>query len=128
VNVAFPEDFVKKVQKAKAIRGPKFLHALAPCPPGWKYGPEKTIEIGRLATDTNMFPLYEIEAGRYRITRKLGRPKRVSDYLRTQSRFAHLSEAEVAAIQAEVDVRWARLVQLEAQSPPPTPVEVPRPA
>ncbi len=113
VNVAFPEDFVKKVQKAKATKGPRFLHALAPCPPGWRYSAEKTIEIGRLATDTNLFPLYEIENGRYRITRKLGVAKPVQLYLQTQGRFAHLDAAQVAQIQAETDARWKRLLALE---------------
>ncbi len=114
VNVAFPEDFVKKVQKAKAIHGPRFFHALAPCPPGWRYSSEKTIEIGRLATDTNMFPLYEVENGVYRLTRKLGVAKPVSEYLKTQGRFAHLGPEEIAAIQAEVEARWKRLLALEA--------------
>jgi len=113
VNVAFPEDFVKKVQKAKAIRGPRFFHALAPCPPGWRYSSEKTIEIGRLATDTNIFPLYEIEDGVYRISRKLGIAKPVREYLQTQGRFAHLDDKQVAGIQAEVDARWKRLLALE---------------
>jgi len=114
VNVAFPEDFVKKVQKAATIRGPRFFHALAPCPPGWSFPPEKSIELGRLATDTNIFPLYEIEGGRYRITRKLGRARPVAEYLKVQGRFAHLSPAEVAAIQADVDARWKRLLDREA--------------
>ncbi len=113
VNVAFPEDFVKKVQKAKAIKGPRFLHALAPCPPGWRYSAEKTIEIGRLATDTNLFPLYEIENGVYRISRKLGVAKPVQAYLQTQGRFAHLDAAQIAQIQAETDARWKRLLALE---------------
>ncbi len=114
VNVAFPEDFVKKVQKAKGIHGPRFLHALAPCPPGWRYSSEKTIEIGRLATDTNIFPLYEIENGVYRITRKLGVAKPVQVYLKTQGRFAHLEAKDIAQIQAETDARWKRLLALEA--------------
>ena len=114
VNVAFPEDFVKKIQKAKAIHGPRFIHALAPCPPGWRYSSEKTIEIGRLATDTNVFPLYEIEDGVYRITRKLGVAKPVQDYLKTQGRFAHLGEKEIAQIQGDVDLRWKRLLALES--------------
>jgi len=114
LNVAFPEDFLKKVQKAKDIRGPRFLHVLAPCPPGWRYPPEKTIVIGRLATDTNIFPLYEIEAGRYRITRRLGRARPIAEYLEAQNRFGHLTAMEVAAMQAEVDARWKRLLELEA--------------
>ncbi len=127
VNVAFPEDFLRKVEKARTIKGPRFFHALAPCPPGWRYPAEKTIEVGRLATDTNMFPLYEIEAGRVRITRKV-RPKPVSEYFRAQSRFAHLSDAEIAGIQAEVDAGWNRLLQLEALSQPPRPAEAPKSA
>ena len=113
VNVAFPEDFVKKVLKAKAIKGSRFIHALAPCPPGWRYSAEKTIEIGRLATDTNVFPLYEVENGVYHITRKLGVAKPVQDYLRTQGRFAHLGDKEIAEIQGDVDARWKRLLALE---------------
>ena len=57
VNPAFPEDFVRKAEKARALPGPRFLHALAPCPPGWKYSSEVTIELGRLATETGLFPL-----------------------------------------------------------------------
>src|SRR3972149_5458127 len=86
VNIAFPEDFVRKVEKAKAIRGPRFFHAFAPCPPGWGDSAGRAIGLGRLATDTNVFPLYEIEAGRYRISRKLGRAKPVADYVRAQAR------------------------------------------
>ena len=114
VNVAFPEDFVKKVEKAKAIKGPRFFHALAPCPPGWRYSAEKTIEVGRLATDTNVFPLYEVEDGRYRITRKLGRAKPVEEYLKLQGRFSHLTPEDIAEIQANVDAGWKRLLALEA--------------
>ena len=114
VNVAFPEDFVKKVQKARDIRGPRFFHALTPCPPGWSYPPEKTIAIGRLATDTNAFPLYEIENGHYRITRKLGKAHPIEEYLKAQGRFGHLRPDEILSIQQEVDARWSRLLQLEA--------------
>ena len=114
VNVAFPEDFLKKVQKAKAIHGPRFLHILAPCPPGWRYSTEKTIEIGRLATDTNVFPLYEVEDGVTRISRKLGTAKPVAEYLKVQGRFAHMDADEVAAFQADVDARWKRLLAQEA--------------
>lgn len=114
VNVAFPEDFVRKVARAKAAHGPRFLHALSPCPPGWKYDSERTIELGRLATDTNVFPLYEVEGGRYTITRKLARPKPVEEYLKGQGRFAHLTADEIAEMQREVDARWQRLVALEA--------------
>src|SRR3990172_2076292 len=114
VNIAFPEDFVRKVEKAKRITGSRFFHALAPCPPGWRYSAEKTIALGRLATGVNVFPLYEVVDGRYRITRKLGRVKSVAEYLKAQGRFSHLTQNEIAAIQSEVDAKWKRLLELEA--------------
>src|SRR3970040_260470 len=51
VNVAFPEDFLKKVLKAKEIRGPRFFHAFSPCPPGWRYPPENPTTAARAAED-----------------------------------------------------------------------------
>ncbi len=114
LNVAFPEDFVRKVERARTLHGARFLHAFAPCPPGWRYSSEKTVAIGRLATDANVFPLYEVENGKYRITRKVGQPKTVREYLDAQGRFSHLTPAEVEALQAEVDRRWQRLLALEA--------------
>jgi pyruvate/2-oxoacid:ferredoxin oxidoreductase beta subunit len=111
-SISFPEDFVKKLEKARDIRGPRFFHVLAPCPPGWKYPPEETVRVGRLAVDARVFPLYEIDHGRYRITRRAGR-KLVKEYVEKQGRFAHLTEDQVAEIQRRVDARWAKLESLE---------------
>ena len=112
-SISFPEDFVKKLEKAKGIHGPRFFHVIAPCPPGWKYAPEETVRLGRLVVDTRIFPLYEIESGRYRITRKVGKGKPVAEYLGKQGRFGQLSEIQVVEIQRRVDARWAKLEALE---------------
>ncbi|EQD61311.1 thiamine pyrophosphate binding domain-containing protein, partial [mine drainage metagenome] len=72
LNPSFPEDYVAKAEKAREVRGTRFLHVYAPCPPGWRYSSEQTIHLGRLATDTGIFPLYEVEDGQYRITRSVG--------------------------------------------------------
>lgn len=114
-NVAFPEDLVKKAQKMAKVKGPRFLHVLAPCPPGWRYASEMSVEIGKLATETLVFPLVEYEGGQLRITRKPSQRRPVEEYLKTQGRFAHLRADEVALIQAGVDRRWARLLRDEAQ-------------
>jgi 2-oxoisovalerate ferredoxin oxidoreductase beta subunit len=126
LNPSFPEDFVRKVEKAKTKVGPRFFHIFAPCPPGWRYSSEKTIEIGRLATDTGVFPLYEVDDGTYRITRALGRLKPVREYFSGQGRFAHLTEDDLAAAQAEVTAGWERL-RARAQGPG-APVRGPAPA
>jgi pyruvate/2-oxoacid:ferredoxin oxidoreductase beta subunit len=113
VSVAHPEDFIKKVRKAKSVKGLKFIHALSPCPPGWKMNPQLTVEIARMAVDTHIFPLYEIEGGKIRITRK-GKGDPVRDYLKSQGRFRHLTDEEIEKIQRAVDENWALLLDKES--------------
>ncbi|MEM4700891.1 MAG: thiamine pyrophosphate-dependent enzyme, partial [Candidatus Bathyarchaeia archaeon] len=64
---SYPVDFVNKLRKAKEIRGTKYIHVLAPCPTGWRYDTSKTVEIGRLAVQTGIWVLYEIEDGKFRL-------------------------------------------------------------
>ena len=108
VSVGHPEDFVKKVSKAKEVSGFRFIHAYSPCPPGWRMNPMKTIEVARLAVDSRIFPLYEIVNGDLTITRK-GKGVPVSEYLSLQGRFAHLSEEDIAKIQIGVDEAFAAM-------------------
>ncbi|MCK5147700.1 3-methyl-2-oxobutanoate dehydrogenase subunit beta [bacterium] len=113
-NIAYPEDFIKKLQKAKSIKGAKFIHLFAPCPTGWKHGPDKTVKIARLATETNTFPIYEVENGVYKINKKIKNVKPVAEYLRAQGRFRHLPEDELEYIQSMVNKSYKRLEKLEA--------------
>ncbi|MCC6651627.1 MAG: pyruvate synthase subunit beta [Candidatus Eisenbacteria bacterium] len=115
-TVAYPEDLLAKVRKAKSIRGTRFLHLLAPCPPGWKTGDDETIELARMAVRARIFPLVEIENGEtWRITvDSPGDP--VGPYLAKQGRFKHLGREDAAAIQAGVDARWKALQRRVAGS------------
>jgi pyruvate/2-oxoacid:ferredoxin oxidoreductase beta subunit len=107
--VAYPADLMAKVRKAKTIRGTRFLQILAPCPPGWKTADDETIELGRLAVQSRVFPLLEVEDGeRWRFSMEhAGTP--VKDYIRRQGRFRHLTEEDVERIQKQVDARWKTL-------------------
>ena len=111
-NIAYPEDFIKKLQKAKSIKGMKFFHLFAPCPTGWKHPPHITIKIAKLAAKTRLFPIYEVENGVYKLNRDVKNPKPVSEYLKLQGRFRHLNEEQVSYIQSEVDRNWDRLQKL----------------
>ena len=115
VNPAFPEDFVRKVERARDLTGPRFLHAFVPCPPGWKFASEESIELGRLATDSGIFPLFEVENGRYHITRKGGALKPVEEYVRAQGRFRHFTPEDIEALQSQVRLNWERLLRLETE-------------
>lgn len=110
-TVAHPVDLIAKVRAAKQVKGFRFLHILAPCPPGWKYADDQSIEMARLAVRTRIFPLLEVEHGtHWRFTAEhAGEP--VESYLRRQGRFRHLTDEQVCQVQHEVDARWARLVE-----------------
>lgn len=113
-SVAYPVDLIEKLRKAKSIRGTRFLHILSPCPPGWKTADEETIELARMAVRSRVFPLMEVEDGaRWRFTAEHpGDP--VAEYLKRQGRFRHLTDAQVAHIQSDVDTRWENLKRLVA--------------
>jgi pyruvate/2-oxoacid:ferredoxin oxidoreductase beta subunit len=98
------------MQKAKDIKGTKFIHALAPCPAGWRTDPSKSVEIGRLATQTGTFPLYEVDRGKYSLTKEIKKKKPVDEYLKLQGRFRHLSKDAIAEIQKLVDEEYERLL------------------
>jgi pyruvate ferredoxin oxidoreductase beta subunit/2-oxoisovalerate ferredoxin oxidoreductase beta subunit len=108
-SVAYPVDLIEKVEKAKGIRGTRFLHILSPCPPGWKCADEKSVELARLAVTTRLFPLLEVENGRrWRFTMDHpGGP--IAPYLRAQGRFRHLTDEEMDRIQEDIDTRWGIL-------------------
>jgi 2-oxoisovalerate ferredoxin oxidoreductase beta subunit len=115
LNPSFPEDFDRKVERARDIVGSRFFHILTPCPPGWKFDSAETIALGRLATDTGLFPLYEVVDGQLHITRKGGALKPVAEYLTAQGRFRHLTPADIELIQAQVRADWERLLERERE-------------
>jgi 2-oxoisovalerate ferredoxin oxidoreductase beta subunit len=107
-TVAYPKDLIKKFEKAKNARGFKLIHLFSPCPPGHKSIESKSIEIAKLAVESGVFPLYEIENGIHKLSRK---PKftDVEEYLSLQGRFKHLSNEEIEQIRKNIEKRWEKL-------------------
>jgi pyruvate ferredoxin oxidoreductase beta subunit len=89
-SVAFPSDIHKKVRRAMAVDGPSFLHIHSPCPLGWGHDGAATIEIARLAVQTGLFPVIELERGNLVGVMPIRQPRPVKDYLERQTRFRHL--------------------------------------
>lgn len=109
-SIGYPQDLMEKVRKAKAIRGTRFIHTLTPCPTGWRMPEDLTAKSAMLAVESNLFPLYEIIDGtEYRITHDpKGLP--VTEYLKIQGRYRHLTEEAIEGIQREADGQWERLL------------------
>ncbi len=106
-SLGFPADFLKKLEKAKAKKGFRYLHVLAPCPVGWRAESDKTVDLAKLAVETGIFTLMEFEDGVLKISRE-PRFTPVRDYLKLQGRFRHLTEEQVAAIEHWVQAKWER--------------------
>ena len=108
-SIAYPEDLVYKVKKARATKGSRFLHIYASCPTGWRMPSEMSIKIARMAVQTNIFPLYEVEDGvRYTIN-FMPRGYLVKEYFHLQGRFKHLTESDLDQIQEMVNQDWELL-------------------
>jgi pyruvate/2-oxoacid:ferredoxin oxidoreductase beta subunit len=110
-SIAFPEDLMRKAKKAKDMAGSRFLHIFSSCPTGWGMPSEMSVKIARMAVQTTIFPLYEVEDGlRYTINYT---PKGylVNEYFRLQGRFKHLTEEDLDSIQEMVDEDWNLLLR-----------------
>jgi pyruvate ferredoxin oxidoreductase beta subunit len=111
------KDLTRKVEKAINTEGPTFLNILSPCHRGWRMKEEESIDICRVAVDTCFWPLYEVEDGNYKVNYKPKEKKPITDFLVPQGRFKHILDGKhddvIAALQADVDREWARLLALE---------------
>ena len=103
-TAGFIKDLTAKLKKARDM-GPgfKFIHLLGPCPVGWRFPTEMTMEISRLAVETGIWPLYEVEDGVLRVTREIKNRKHVREYLTLQKRFSHLDEKAMEQIDRMIE-------------------------
>jgi pyruvate ferredoxin oxidoreductase beta subunit len=106
---SYPFDMMEKVKKGLAVNGPAFINVLSVCPTGWRSAVDLSVRLGRLAVQTGVFPLYEVENGKYKITVEPSPMRPVQDYFKLQGRFRHLSEGDVKEIQARVISEYAKL-------------------
>ena len=119
-SLAYLEDLRAKIEKAKKVQGFRLLMIDGPCPPGHKTDPAQSIAIARLAVESRLFPLFEIERQRYRISYRPERFVPVEECLRQQGRFRHLFQEGnrhmLADIQAFIDRYWDKLSWQEEHS------------
>lgn len=112
-NVANLVDLKRKAEKAFNTPGPSFLLVLQPCTQIWKFPTSQYVAIGKLATETNFWPLYEIENGKYVLNTIPKERKPIEDFLKTQGRFKHLFSEKnnfvIKEIQTRVDANWEKL-------------------
>jgi len=106
---SYPVDLVQKLKKAADIEGPAYIHILSVCPTGWRSLPELSIKLGRLAVETGIFPLYEVDHGKYRLSVDFPKLKPIKEYIKLQGRFRHLTDSMIQEIEERVHREYEQL-------------------
>ncbi|MDO4481124.1 MAG: thiamine pyrophosphate-dependent enzyme [Bacillota bacterium] len=114
------KDLHEKAHKAIYIKGANFINILAPCPRGWGYNTENIAEMCRLAVETCVWPMFEIEDGVWRLTYEPKKKLPVEEFLSRQGRFSHMfkpgNEWTIEETQKHVDKKWEDLLKRCADS------------
>jgi pyruvate/2-oxoacid:ferredoxin oxidoreductase beta subunit len=110
-SIAYPDDAIRKFKKAREIKGTRFIHILSPCPPGWGIDPAKSIQVTRMATLSNVFPIYEIENGKTVINVRPDKEISVQEYVQGQGRFRQINPEMTRLLQQQTDRKWKELLQ-----------------
>jgi pyruvate ferredoxin oxidoreductase beta subunit len=106
---SYPFDLMEKVKKAVAIDGPTYLHIYSACPTGWRSPTDTAVRIGRLAVLSGIFPLYEIENGKWKLSLDVEKLIPVAEYFKSQGRFRHLGEKDIEYIQKHIIEEYERI-------------------
>ena len=116
-------DLISKCEKGFECGGPAFINAVSPCPRGWRFASDDTINMAKLSVETCVWPLYEVDKGKYNLTAEslkiangVLEKKPVTEWFKAQGRYKHMLKPEnadlVKQVQEEIDRKWDRLLKL----------------
>ena len=113
MNPAYIPDMVRKLEKAKEIKtGLVYLHVYNPCVTGWGFQSDFSIEVSRLAVESNFAPLYEVENGKFKMSVEIRNPKPVKEFLSRFKKFSHLTDEDIQELQEWTVFKINRLKHL----------------
>ena len=108
-SIGYPNDFMRKLNKAKDIKGPRYIHVLTSCPTGWGSPTEISVELCKDAVDAGLWYLAEYENGDYKLNRNPKEFAPVENYFSKQGRFKHLNEDDISEIKKQRDQKWEKM-------------------
>ncbi|CEG12470.1 Pyruvate synthase subunit PorB [groundwater metagenome] len=109
-------DLENKVRKALKIKGAKYIQIFASCPTGWRIPEKDAIKITKLAIETGIYKVFEIENGKVNLNYKPAKRKKVEEYLKIQGRFRHLTQQQIDEIQDGIDKEWQELEKVNVSA------------
>ena len=114
-SAGYVDDLARKLEKAKSVDGPSYIHVSAPCSTGWRFPAAETVTVSRLAVNSGLWPLFEANDGIIHVTRKVANLNPLEEFVKAQGRFANMSTEEVDKWQDEVTDKYNRLLAKEGQ-------------
>lgn len=112
-TVSHLEDYARKLTKAKQTKdGLVYIHVFSPCHTGWRAAEDSSVEISRMAVETNYFPLWECERGEYRLNYIPKNRLPIQEFTGLMGRFGHLKEKDIREFQKMVDDRFSLIESL----------------
>ncbi len=113
-SVGYLNDYMRKVERARDIKGARYIHVVAPCPTGWGFPEAQMVEKAKEIVDCGLWYLAEYEGdeicgvpgGRFKLNRNPKEFSSVEAYLKSQSRFKALDDDDIAAVVAGRDRKW----------------------
>ena len=105
-SIGYLNDYMNKVKRASEIKGTKYIHVSAPCPVGWGFGSDETIELAKEAVDCGLWALAEYVDGSFKINMRPKKFNSLKDYINRQGRFRHLKEEDITVIEMARDKKW----------------------
>ncbi|MBU2607848.1 MAG: NADH-dependent phenylglyoxylate, partial [Chloroflexi bacterium] len=116
-NIAYPEDYARKLTKAMQVKdGLAYIHLFIPCITGWGIPETASLDVCRLAVETNYFPLWEAEHGKVRLTKEIAIPRPIEEYVRMIGKYSHLTDEDIQRIHEMVNERYNLLKNLSLAS------------
>ena len=89
---------MKKLLHAKSAAGFAFLEVHCPSPKLWGFDPSNTIEVGRAAVNSNVWPLVEFSGDSAVPSYRPEQLEPVEAYVKMQSRFAEADMERLRSI------------------------------
>lgn len=116
-SVGYLPDFLRKLERARDIRGTRFIHVIAPCPTGWGCPEADMVDVARDIVDCGLWYLAEYEGpqvsgvpgGQFKLSRNPREFASVEAYLRRQGRFRALTDDEIVQVEAGRDAKWEQI-------------------
>lgn len=115
-SVGHLPDLLRKVEKAKQMKGTRIITLLIPCMDGWGVADDAGLQTARYAVESGAFPLYEVEDGHKYTLNHTTKTRPISDYMALQRRYRNMAAADIDTLQAEIDDGWATLQDRAAAS------------